>query len=80
MREETIRQAKEYAKANKFDIIRPAIEENGATYFMLDYTGRPRYTGHPHIIKISPTGKVKRVLDVETIYRIYNQAKEPLKM
>lgn len=65
--------AKKYAAQHGCNIVQPsAAERNGYKYFHLDYTGRPRYTGHPHIIKISPAGKVQRVLDVDEIYWAYN--------
>ena len=65
--------AKEYATAHQCDIVQPSTaERNGYRYFHLDYTGRPRYTGHPHIIKISPAGEVQRVLDFDEIYWAYN--------
>lgn len=64
--------AKQYAKQHNCDIVQPSAERNGYRYFHLDYTGRPRYTGHPHIIKISLEGKVQRVLDFEEIYWAYN--------
>lgn len=65
--------AKKYASEHKCDIVQPSAERNGYRYFLLDYTGRARYTGHPHIIKISPAGKVQRVLNVEEIYWAYNR-------
>ena len=68
--------AKQYAERNGYSIVRP--ERNGYRYFHVDYTERPRYLGHPHIIKISPAGKVLRVLNVDEIYWSVKQAKEPL--
>lgn len=66
--------AKQYAAQHGFDIVQPsAAERNGYKYFHLDFTGRPRYTGHPHIIKINPSGKVQQVLNVDEIYWAYNQ-------
>ena len=64
--------AKQYAEQHGCDIVQPSAERGGYRYFHLDFTGRPRYTGHPHIIKISPTGKVQRVLNVDEIYWAYS--------
>ena len=42
--------------------------------FHLDYNGRPHYTGHPHIIRISPKGRsIRRVLDTHELYWAFNQ-------
>ncbi len=65
--------AKQYAERNGYGIVRPSAERNGYRYFHLDFTGRPRYTGHPFIIKISPAGKVQQVLNFDEIYWAYNQ-------
>lgn len=64
--------AKKYAEQHGCDIVQPSAERNGYCYFHLDYTGRPRYTGHPHIVKIGRAGKVQRVLDFDEIYWAYN--------
>lgn len=66
--------AKHYAERNGYSIVRPAAERSGYRYFHVDYTDRPRYMGHPCIIKISPAGKVQRVLNVDEIYWAYKQA------
>ena len=57
-----------YASQRGYNIVRPSAEKGGYKYFHIDFTGRPRYTGHPHIIKISSTGKVFPVLNVDEIY------------
>ncbi len=67
-----IKIAKEYAAEHKCDIVQPSVERNGYKYFHLDFTGRPRYTGLPNIIKISPSGKAQRVLDFDDIFFAYN--------
>lgn len=66
--------AKKYAERHGFDIVQlSTAERNGYRYFHLDFTGRPRYTGNPFIIKISPAGKVQQVLNFDEIYWAYNQ-------
>lgn len=66
--------AKQYAAQHGCNIVQPTTaERNGYRYFYLDYTGRPRYTGHPHIIKISPSGKAQRVLNTDEIYWAFKQ-------
>jgi hypothetical protein len=65
--------AKQYANQG-CDIVQPtSAERNGYRYFYLDRSDRPRYTGHPYIIKISPVGKVQQVLDLDNIYWARNQ-------
>lgn len=70
--------AKQYAVKHNCDILQPSAERNGYRYFHLDYTGRPRYTGHPYIIKISPAGKVQQVLVFDEIYWAYNNRLKPM--
>ena len=70
--------AKQYARRNGYGIVRPSAERNGYRYFHIDYIDRPRYLGHPHIIKLSPAGNVKWVLDVDEIYWAVKRAREPL--
>lgn len=60
--------AREFAAKQRCDIIQPSAECNGYKYFRLDFTGRPRYTGLPYIIKISPSGKVQQVVDFDEIF------------
>lgn len=65
--------AKQYAAKQGCDFVQPTTaERNGYRYFYLNRTVRPRYMGHPHIIKISPAGKVQRVLNFDEIYWAYN--------
>ena len=64
--------AKQFADEHGFDIVRPCTEHSGYSYFQLDFSNRPRYTGHPHIIKISSTGKILVVADVDEIYWAVN--------
>lgn len=72
--------AKQYAKENGFDIVCPCIKHNGNMYFYFNYTVRPRYLGHPHVVKISNKGKIEQVLEFHEIYWAVNLAKEPLKL
>ena len=66
--------AKEYADKQGCDIVQPtSAERNGYRYFYLDRSVRPRYTGNPYIIKISPSGKVQQVLNLDDIYWAYNR-------
>ena len=70
--------AKRYATEHKCDIVQPTTaERDGYHYFFLNHTIRPRYMGHPHIIKISPDGEVQRVYDVDEIYWAVKRIIEP---
>lgn len=65
--------AKQYADKQGCDIVQPtSAERNGYKYFHLDRSVRSRYTGNPYIIKISPSGKVQQVLNLDEIYWAYN--------
>jgi len=72
--------AKKYAESDGYDSVRPSVEHNGYRYFYIDYAVSTCYLKHPHIIKISPIGKIGRVLNFDEIYWVVKQAKEPLKM
>ena len=72
--------AKKYAESKGYGSVRPSVERNGYRYFYIDYAVSTRYLKHPHIIKISPIGKIGRVLNFEEVYWAVRQAKEPLKM
>ncbi len=66
--------AKQYAAKHGCDIVQPTTaERNGYKYFYLDYSVRPRYMGHPYIIKISPSEKAQRVLNTDEIYWAFKQ-------
>lgn len=69
--------AKRFADKHGFDIVKTCAERNGFSYFHLDFSGRTRYTGHPHIIKISTTGKVLVVADINEIYWAVKKATTP---
>lgn len=66
--------AKKYATEHNCDIVEPCTERNGYAYFHLDMSVRPRYLGLPVIIKISPAGEVKLVLDFDEIFWAYKYA------
>lgn len=66
-----------YAEKHGYDIVNPSAERGGYRYFHLDYTGRPHYTGHPCIVKVSPKGKVQQVLDADELYWAVARIKEP---
>ena len=70
--------AKQFADKEGLDVVQYCTERNGYHYFYLNYTVRPRYMGHPHIIKISPIGKIQWVRDFHERYWAYNlRVKEP---
>lgn len=60
--------AKQFAEKHGFDIVRHCAERNGYSYFQLDFSKKPRYTGHPHVVKISSTGEILVIADVNEIY------------
>lgn len=62
---------KKYAQEHGCDIIKRCIKNKGYTYYFLDFSNRPHYTGHPHIVKISPKGVINRIFNVEEIYWAY---------
>ena len=67
---------KRFAEKHGFDIVRFCIECVGLRYFHLDFSTRPRYTGHPHIVKVDDAGELIVVTDVNEIYWVMkNQTK-----
>lgn len=78
MNDTIINAAKRYAKTNKCDIIRPTGEQDGFSYFRIDFTGRPKYAGLPVIIKINQFGKVFRVSSFNEIFWASNQVKDKI--
>lgn len=64
----------ETAAKHGFDIVRPCAERKGFRYFLLDFSNKPRYTGHPHVVQISSTGKILVVADLKEIYWAVKQA------
>jgi hypothetical protein len=69
---------KKYARENNFDVIYPSIQLDGYAYFRLDYQHKPRYTGHPIIVKVNNSRNVVRVRDLEEAYMAANEVKAPL--
>ena len=67
--------ADRYAKSNKFDTAELVAVKDRMAYYRLDWESRPRYTGHPCVIKISPSGKVQPVTDRDEIYWAIQQPK-----
>jgi len=65
--------AKQFATKHGFDIVHYCSEVNGYSYFLLDFSDKPHYTGHPHVVKISTTGKISVVADLDEIYWAANQ-------
>ena len=65
---------KQFANKHGFDIINPCAKRNGWSYFLFDFSNRPHYTGHPHIVKIDSTGKILVVTDLKEIYWATKQA------
>lgn len=62
-----------FANKHHFDIVHFCAKQNGYAYFHLDFTGRPRYTGLPHIIKVNATKKILIVTNLDEIYWAFNQ-------
>ncbi len=60
--------ATRFAKRYGFDIAQHCANKGGFSYFRLDFSNRPRYTGHPSVIKISTAGKVLAVTDIDEVY------------
>lgn len=66
--------ARRFAIKQGCDVVQPTTAtRNGYRYFYLDCSERPRYTGNPYIIKVSPTGKVLQVLNLSEIFWAFNQ-------
>lgn len=65
----------EFAGENHFDSVELVATKGDTEYYRLDFKNRPRYTGHPDIIKISESGKVSVVYDVQEIYWSIRQRK-----
>ena len=71
--------ADKYAKSNGFDSAELVAVKDGVAYYFLDWKNRPRYTGHPNVIKISHTGKTIVVADRDERYWAIGQPKESLR-
>lgn len=70
--------ADKYAKRNGFDTAELVAVKDKAAYYLLEWNDRPRYTGHPNVIKISHTGKILVVTDRAERYWAIGQPKEAL--
>jgi 8-oxo-dGTP diphosphatase len=60
--------AEKFAKHKGFDITELCAEKDGYKYYQLMWNPQPKYTGHPNVIKIAPTGRVIVLEDREEIY------------
>ena len=60
--------ARQYAATIGKQIAEFCVTKGEYSYYRIDYAVRPRYLGHPHIIKIDNNGEVIRVYDLEEIY------------
>ena len=69
--------ADRYAAKNGFDVASLVATKDGWAYYRLGWNNRPRYTGHPCVIKISHTGNVLAVTDIEERYWAVGRAKAP---
>ena len=70
--------ADRYARRNGFDKAELCAVRDGVAYFHLMWEPRPKYSGHPNVIRISPTGKILVVTDMEEKYWAIGQPKEAL--
>ena len=68
--------ADRYARCNGFDTAEYVAVKNGFAYFLLKWNPRPKYTGHPNVIKISQTGAIHVLTDREEIYWAVGQPKD----
>ena len=59
---------KKFADKYGLDIVRFCMECDGYRYFHLDFSNRPRYAGHPHIVKVNDAGELIVVTDINEIY------------
>ena len=67
---------KQFADKHGFAIVHFCLEYDGLRYFHLDFSNRPRYTGHPHIVKVNDIGELIVVTDINEIYWVMkNQIK-----
>ena len=67
--------ADRYAKDNGFDQAELVAVKDDMAYFHLMWVPRPKYTGHPNVIKISQTGEIIVVKDREEKYWAIGQSK-----
>lgn len=60
--------ARQYAATIGKQIVEFCVTKGKDGYFCIDYAVRPRYLGHPHVIKISDNGDITRICDLDEIY------------
>ena len=60
--------AEKFAKHKGFDITELCAEKDGYKYYLLMWNPQPKYTGHPNVIKIAPSGRVTVLRDRFEIY------------
>lgn len=63
-------------KVIHFDIVRYADMRDGYYYFNIDFTGCPRYTGHPHAVRIDKDGHAFEVTRLKDKWWAYRRAIE----
>lgn len=68
-----------YATQHEYDIISEPLEINGGVYYHLNKSVRPRYLGHPCVVKINKSGRVVKVRNTNEIYRAVALIKEHAK-
>lgn len=60
--------AEQYAKSVGKQVVEFCVNSDKYSYYRIDYSVRPRYIGHPHVIKIDNKGGIVRVKDLEEMY------------
>lgn len=60
--------ARQYAATIGKQIAEFCVTKGEDSYFRIDYAVRPRYLGHPHVIKISDNGDITQIRELDEIY------------